>query len=259
MATSQTKQPTNQERVKKMNKFTVIAKKASCWEVVDGKQKRISKARFDALMAQKVVKTEKRENETVYHVEEREEVELLSFTELHEDVQNRIIAENQYILVEDADWFENVKSSFTETLELLGFTNIQSNFAGFGSQGDGASFTGVWYARNMVNNPEKWQSLREFGHFKPIINKLLKMGGSAQIKRNSSRYAHEYTCFVQVEGDENPERESTLERLRLECCAKYYRNLEDEYDYLTSDGVIRAYFLSCDWLRYHKNGLCVND
>ena len=52
-----------------MNKFVVIAKKASFWEVVDGKQKRISKARFDAIMSQKVVKTEKRQNETVYHVE----------------------------------------------------------------------------------------------------------------------------------------------------------------------------------------------
>ena len=50
-----------------MNKFVVIAKKTTFWEVVDGKQKRISKARFDAIMAQKVVKTEKRENETVFY------------------------------------------------------------------------------------------------------------------------------------------------------------------------------------------------
>ena len=53
-----------------MNKFTVIAKKASFWEVVDGKQKRISKARFDEILTQKIVKIEKRETETVYHVEE---------------------------------------------------------------------------------------------------------------------------------------------------------------------------------------------
>ena len=46
-----------------MNKFVVIAKKSSFWEVVDGKQKRISKARFDAILSQKIVKTEKRESQ----------------------------------------------------------------------------------------------------------------------------------------------------------------------------------------------------
>ena len=105
-----------------MNKFVVIAKKASFWEVVDGKQKRISKARFDAVMAQKVVKTEKRENETVFYVEERETVELFSFAELSEVAQERIIDNNRYMLVDDENWFECTKEDFHKTLELLGFS-----------------------------------------------------------------------------------------------------------------------------------------
>ena len=63
-----------------MNKFTVIAKKATFWQVVEGKQKRISKARFEEILTQKIVKTEKRETETVYYVEEREEIVLQFFT-----------------------------------------------------------------------------------------------------------------------------------------------------------------------------------
>ena len=242
-----------------MNKFVVIAKKASFWGVVDGKQKRISKARFDAIMAQKVVKTEKRENETVFYVEERESIELFSFAELPENVQNSIIEENRYIHVEDENWFDNVKDDFHEALELLGFSNVASNFSGFGNQGDGASFTAVWDAESIVNNPEKWQSVKAFEYFKPFIDNLLKLGGNAQIKRNSSRYVHEFTCFVQVEDVENGELESVLEELRLDCCNKYYRNLEAEYDYLISDNAVKEYFLSCDWLKYTKRGVCVND
>ena len=237
-----------------MNKFTVIAKKASFWEVVDGKQKRIAKARFDEILTQKIVKIEYRETETVYHVEERETIELFSFAELSEVVQNSIVEENRHILV-DENWFDNVKDDFHETLSTLGFYNVESSFSGFSSQGDGASFTANWDAEKVVNNPEKWQSLKDFEYFKPYIDNLIKLGGKAQIKRNySSLYVHAFTCYVAAE---NAELESVLEDLRLDCCNKYYRNLRGEEEYLTSDTAIKDYFFSCDWLKYSKSGLCV--
>ena len=210
-----------------MNKFTVIAKKASFWEIVDGKQKRISKARFDAILSQKIVKTEYRENETVYHVEERETVELFSFAELSEVVQNAVIENNRYKLVADDDWYLYQKEDFHQILELLGFSNIQSQFGM-----SGASFTADWDAANIVNNPEKWESDKAYKHFKPYLDKLLK------------------TCA------DSPELE--LERLRVDCCTKYYRNLLAEYNYLTSDAALKDSF-GCYWLKYTKNGLlCVN-
>ena len=236
-----------------MNKLVVIAKKASFWEVVEGKQKRISKARFDAILTQKIVKTEKRETETIYHVEERETIELLSFDELPENVQNRIIEENRFINVEDVDWFDYLEDDFHEMLKLLGFTNIKSNFSGFGAQGDGASFTADWDAANIVNNPEKWQSVKTYEYYKPVIDNLIRVGGRAKIKRN---YSIRYTCFVDAE---DAELESVLENLRLDCCNKYYRSLWDEYDYLTSTDAVRNYFCSCNWLKYTNRGLCVNN
>ena len=160
-----------------MNKFVVIAKKTTIWEVVDCKQKRISKARFDAIMAQKVVKTEKRENETVFYVEEREEVELLSFAELPENVQNSIIEENRYKLVE----YENLKEEFHQTLELLGFSNIHSLFAGPEKPSNRISFTADWDAKNIVNNP--WESQQAHAWFAPFMRVLCKLGGKAKICR----------------------------------------------------------------------------
>lgn len=231
-----------------MAKFTVIAKKASHWEVVDGKQKRISKARFDAILSQKIVKTEYKENETVYHVEEEEEVELFSFYELPKTTQNAVINENRYTLVEYDDWYQYQKEDFHQILELLGFYN----------QGDGASFTATWDAKHIVNNPEKWESTTAYEHFAPFMDKLRKIGGFAEVERISGyRYVHEYTCVTCA--DDNPELESALERLRVDCCTKYYRNLRDEYDYLTSDDSIRDYLFGCYWLKYTKHGLCVNN
>ena len=84
----------------------VIAKKASFWEVVDSKQKRISKARFDAILSQKIVKTEKCENETIYHV-----VELLSFAELPENVQVKQITHKR----KDVKMIKCILQGFTIT------------------------------------------------------------------------------------------------------------------------------------------------
>ena len=183
-------------------------------------------------------------------------VDLFSFAELSDVVQNEIIENNRYVNVADVDWFEHLKEDFHQTLELLGFSNIDSNFSGFGSQGDGASFTAHWDARNIVNNPEKWQSLTAFEYFKPYLDELNTMGGKAEVGRKSGyRYVHEYTCFVDAE---NPELESVLEDLRIDCCAKYYRSLLVEYEYLTSDSAIYDYLTNCDWLKYTKNGVYVN-
>ena len=147
-----------------MNKFVVIAKKASHWEVVDGKQKRISKARFDAILSQKIVKTEKRENETIYHVEE-----LLSFAELPENVQNSIIEENRY-------WFEHLKEDFHQTLELLGFFNIR-----FTVIEKRISFTAEWDAQNIVNNQSMWESQQAYAKFSPFMRIMCRLGGKAKI------------------------------------------------------------------------------
>ena len=133
-----------------MNKFVVIAKKTTFWEVVDCKQKRISKARFDAILSQKIVKTEKRENETIYHV-----VELLSFAELPEN--------------DGGVWFEQ----FHQTLELLGFSNIR--FTGL------ISFTAEWDARHIVNNHEKWESQQAYDYFSSFMRIMCRLGGKAKI------------------------------------------------------------------------------
>ena len=147
-----------------MNKFTVIAKKASFWEVVVGKQKRIAKARFDEILTQKIVKIEKRETETVYHVEEREVV--------------------QKGIVESA---ENVELEMV----LQGFTiNQNGNFILFSGFNNGVALTTaenkkgfetipINVARQMLNKsvcplnaPSEALSKRHKRHINNFLNKI---------------------------------------------------------------------------------------
>ena len=217
-----------------MNKFTVIAKKASFWEVADGKQKRISKARFDAILTQNIVKIEYRETETVFYVEE---VELLSFAELPENVQNSIIEENRHILVEYENWFEHLKEDFHQTLELLGFFNIR-----FTVLEKRISFTADWDAQNIVNNPAMWESQQAYAKFGPFMRVMGKLGGKAKIAER---------CITA----DSVLDELVLEEMYNNICYMYHSKLLDEYNYLISDKAVKDHFLSC---KYTKNGLCVN-
>ena len=192
-----------------------------------------------------------------YNENERETIELFEFAELTEDVQNGIIEENRYINVDNVYWFDNLQDDFHKMLELLGFSDIQSNFSGFCNPGGGASFTAVWYSEYIVNNPEKWQSIKDFEYFKPFIDKLVKFDGETKIELYTGYYVHERTCFVDVEyveNGENGELESVLEELSLDCCNKYYHNLWAEYDYLMSDEAVKDYLLNDDYFKYTKHG-----
>ena len=192
-----------------------------------------------------------------YNENERETIELFEFAELTEDVQNGIIEENRYINVDNVYWFDNIQDDFHKMLELLGFSDIQSNFSGFCNPGGGASFTAVWYSEHIVNNPEKWQSIKDFEYFKPFIDKLVKFDGETKIELYTGYYVHERTCFVDVEyveNGENGELESVLEELSLDCCNKYYHNLWAEYDYLMSDEAVKDYLLNDDYFKYTKHG-----
>ena len=201
-----------------MNEFVVIAKKTTFWEVVEGKQKRISKARFDAILSQKIVKTEKRENETIYHVEE-----LLSFAELPENVQ---IEENRYMLVDDGGvWFEHLKEDFHQTLELLGFSNTR-----FTVLEKRISFTAEWDARHIVHNPAMWESQQAYDYFSSFMRIMCRLGGKAKI-------AESYITADSVLD------ELVLEEMYNNICYMYHSKLLDEYNYLISDNALKDHFL----------------
>lgn len=98
----------------------------------------------------------------------------------------------------DHDWFDFVKADFHEKLKKLGFYNIKSEFSGFWSQGDGACFTANHNFR----------------------------GGVYKI---SHHYSHSNT----ITSDN-----ATTKLLARRLSDQYYRDLEKNHEYLTSDAAI---------------------
>lgn len=173
-------------------------------------------------------------------------IELYEFDELPEDIRKKILERERYINVEDSWWSDCALDEWKEKLTAVGFDDPVINFSGFYSQGDGASFT-----CKDVDILTFITSQKAKGRFKNLIKamKTEKAEILASVERISHHYSHEYTVKADVEtiqNDDNEEfynkvyRESLeLESLMTETVRslskQIYRDLESEYEGLTSD------------------------
>lgn len=156
------------------------------------------------------------------------------FDELTPEVK-KLAIEKLYTLNVDHDWWTFAYENWTEQLEKLGYENVEIMFSGFGSQGDGASFTA---------NINTDQYLKK----KKLKAKYKRLGIDdihASVYRDTSRYVHENTIDAEViyDGDyrDDPKADKLIndleEQIRYEArklSKDIYRGLQDEYDYLTS-------------------------
>ena len=67
------------------------------------------------------------------------------FNELSEEQKQEVLDRHRGYDVDHFEWFEYTIDDYKEILEIIGFYDIDINFSGFWSQGDGASFTGKYY------------------------------------------------------------------------------------------------------------------
>ena len=166
----------------------------------------------------------------------------------------------------DHDWWDCTYDDFVGYAADRGFVidpkHIQ--FTGFWSQGDGASFTG------SIDVP-KFIAFHKLETAYPWIMKLSEHGGSiyTKVERTRSRYAHENTCRAEVNEYDDfsallcpsdfdiddvrvltlgqwdalltsdiDQLDKDMEQTRLELCRHLYKQLEAEYEYLTSDDAV---------------------
>lgn len=190
-----------------------------------------------------------------------------------------LIEEHRHINVEHFDWYETVYSAWYEKLSAMGFTPGKFGFSGFWSQGDGANFTGMVYAKDMKQFMTANNLLEEF----PAVAYFADYEGegkvSITVKHDYSRYEHEYSADIEVNAHddiyyiaEDVEDSTDLrdvlfctmaDKLHLEeqdafqkrvtellrdLMRQFYRDLEAEYEYLTSDECVLEYLKSNDML-----------
>lgn len=161
----------------------------------------------------------------------------------------------------DHDWWDCTYDYWKSRLERMGVDVEEINFSGFWSQGDGASFTGRIGSGNLKRFM-RIHGMRE--RYRAIYTVLDHLSGSVGIYRNSHHYAHSYTVATDaqleeptwIDYDTEDLREVLVQELYNEAVLHWtdfgkeveetlrgymdtiYRDLEKEYDYLTSDEAV---------------------
>lgn len=150
-------------------------------------------------------------------------IELFTFDELSETAKQNAIKQLWDINI-DYEWYECTIEEFKDQLYFAGFSNIKIDFSGFYSQGDGLSFTGDFNNKNINKKADiYYQSIKDFLQY--IEHKHCYFN----IERISSRYSHENTVYS--------DNEYMLGYCRS-IMQEFYRALENEYEYLTSEAQI---------------------
>jgi len=208
---------------------------------------------------------------------QNQENKTYDFEQLSKDAQENAIEKNSDINIDYDGWEDSTIEGFKEDMSEYGISDIEVQYSGFWSQGDGASFTGeISNTKEFLTKVLGMESNEfvdmEDGKYKSgddeldsLIGDLAELGLDSRdkikpddfyisIERISSRYSHENTVKISVDIDE-PENwdgdfskraweyieeieDKATEWLRAEC-NKLYRSLEKDYDYLTSYEAVR--------------------
>ena len=171
----------------------------------------------------------------------------------------KLLEKYRYWNVEDIDWWDSTYDCFKEELKEKGIYVYRMYFSGFWSQGDGACFEGhLDDAQTFLDTNFKPDEY-------PTIRKLLHAGGSVKFScEHSGHYYHENCTRFYIEADrfeyvvdastdfhqqvaESLDRQLDMELTDFErdsteifknFMRKLYRDLEQEYEHLTSDDAV---------------------
>ena len=158
------------------------------------------------------------------------------------DLREKVLTEYRYINV-DFGWSDFVLDDYKRGLEKLGFKDVDIKFTGFGSQGDGASFTGRISAMDAV------KLLRV-----PISRKFQEALDDKEveytIERSGGRHFHEKSITVDFNDNGTQDLNESWERVvdkkiqdisddlykwLVDKNKEIYKGLEQHYEHLISD------------------------
>ena len=157
-------------------------------------------------------------------------------------------------------WYEHTIEDFCDFIcPHFGLTvNYKDvEFSGFWNQGDGASYTGLFYLSD-VNAEALKQSLPTAVELHQLVDELAELAEShpeiqGSVTRLSSRYSHSNTmiigeyssgnsyCDEDTSVFESAEAETTLIRIFRELADWLYSRLNAEYDFQLADATARQW------------------
>lgn len=169
------------------------------------------------------------------------EITVYGFSELADDIQENVLNHFRDINT-DYQWYDCLFDDWREKLEAYGFTAPEIHFSGFYSQGDGACFdAGIDLDRAFDRYLEEFP-LKHVEGFRAFLYEC-----GARIITTNHRYSHWNTRSIEYDSGHSGKRLNSrldhfidwLEAKRKEFSQAIYRDLENEYDYLTSDEAVR--------------------
>ena len=187
-----------------------------------------------------------------------------SFNELSDEAKQVAFHNNSEINVECWDWYDCTKDDFHTILELIGFYNINSNFSGFYSQGDGASFSADYRYKKGCLKAVKQHAPNDVelhSIVKGIISHQKDNGYllSCEVSKQGHYYHSNTMHFSWYKNDDgrfdwkNDFVENELEQLFKDLANWYYSRLGSEYEYLTSFDAV-AEILDANEVQFLENG-----
>lgn len=177
------------------------------------------------------------------------------------EVREKALEKNRYINV-DYDWYCFTIDDYRDKLEKIGFINSKIYFSVFYYQGDGACFDAYVDIEKLLDYLLEIKKLDE-DEVKKLKN--LQDFYDIKIKKNqlANRYNHENTRYIIIENYFSNELvedktlleklENIVEKLRLDLCIDIYKDLESEYNYLTSDETLSQQ-LEDDFYWFNEDG-----
>lgn len=177
-------------------------------------------------------------------------IKTYKFDELSDEAKAKAIEaerNNEYGITYGA-WYDSVEWDWKDKLNKLGFNNVEIFFSGFWSQGDGACFT-------ADVDTAKWLKAHK------LANKMRALYSNAELWTFSishvGRYYHENSMVVEEQfWNDTPNFKAEaqqdkmlhlLEAEVVELAKQLYKDLEAEYENLTSDDVIADYLTTNEY------------
>jgi len=184
-----------------------------------------------------------------------QQTEVFKFEELEDSVKTKVIDKFRDFNL-DHTWWEFCEENIKNDLEKIGLRLDKAYFSGFCSQGDGACLevTLMDYEKLIPKLKERGVPMRE-------IVLARKLGLSFDTK-HSGHYYHENSLRYNIDADYYPHKrhektwndlEDTVKELVQDLSRDYYRTLEKEYEYLTSDEMIKE-SLEANEYEFKKDG-----
>jgi hypothetical protein len=180
------------------------------------------------------------------------------YSELSENAKEK--AANWFRETLDYEWYDSTQEDFHAFLDTIGFNDVSSQFSGFYSPGDGASFNYKGIDFNKLMNVQEadqgeYKALHDkwLETYKPLLKQAKRIANAISGYSSKTSYGYHYshakTRYATIELDCGGKAFKQLDQLcnRVEIAVtdlmqqlanKYYSQLEEEWDRLNSDEYI---------------------